>query len=150
MSMEDNYSAEETREEMHEAGENSTVEQSSPGGKIRISEDVISQIAAKALVSIHGVEAAAPGIMANLMGRKAVNGVRITLTDGDAPDIQVDSYITVKFGLRIPDLCWDVQEAIKDQVERATGYNVRSVNVYVQGIAFEEQQTSAEDRGQMQ
>lgn len=150
MSMDDSYNAEETREEMHEAADASTVEQSSPGGKIRISEEVISQIAVKALASVHGVEAAAPGIMANLMGRKAVNGIRIALTDGETPDIQVDTYITVKYGLRIPDLCWDVQEAIKDQVERATGYNVKSVNVYVQGIAFEEQQTSAEDPGQMQ
>ena len=34
------------------------------------------------------------------------------------------------------DVCWDVQEAVKNQVERYTGYSVKFVNVYVQGITF--------------
>jgi uncharacterized alkaline shock family protein YloU len=37
-------------------------------------------------------------------------------------------------------VCWDVQEAIKEQVERYTGYAVRAVNVFVQGITFQEDQ----------
>ncbi|MDR3254409.1 MAG: Asp23/Gls24 family envelope stress response protein [Synergistaceae bacterium] len=119
--------------------ETPTVDQAGLEGKIRISEDVIAQLAIKALLSVDGVQAANPGLMANLrMGRKASNGVRITISEGDSPEIQVDTYISVKYSLRIPDVCWDVQEAIKDQVERYTGYSVKSVNVYVQGITFVE------------
>ncbi|MDR3321481.1 MAG: Asp23/Gls24 family envelope stress response protein [Synergistaceae bacterium] len=119
--------------------ETPTVDQNGLEGKIRISEDVIAQLAIKALMSVDGVQPANPGLMANLrMGRKASNGVRITISDGDSPEIQVDTYISVKYSLRIPDVCWDVQEAIKDQVERYTGYSVKSVNVYVQGITFVE------------
>jgi uncharacterized alkaline shock family protein YloU len=119
--------------------ETPTVDQNGLEGKIRISEDVISQLAIKALMSVDGVQPANPGLMANLrMGRKASNGVRISISEGDAPEIQVDTYVSVKYGLRIPDICWDVQEAIKDQVERYTGYSVKSVNVYVQGITFVE------------
>jgi uncharacterized alkaline shock family protein YloU len=117
----------------------STVDQPGLEGKIRISEDVIAQLAVKALLSADGVQPANPGLMANLrMGRKASNGIRITISEGDTPEIQVDTYISVKYSLRIPDVCWDVQEAIKDQVERYTGYTVKSVNVYVQGITFSE------------
>ncbi|MDR1514899.1 MAG: Asp23/Gls24 family envelope stress response protein [Synergistaceae bacterium] len=119
--------------------ETTTADQPGPEGKIRISEDVIAQLAVKALLSVDGVQPANPGLMANLrMGRKASNGVRITISEGDTPEIQVDTYISVKYSLRIPDACWDVQEAIKDQVERYTGYSVKSVNVYVQGITFAE------------
>jgi uncharacterized alkaline shock family protein YloU len=122
-----------------------TVDQAGLEGKIRISEDVISQLAIKALLSVDGVQPANPGLMANLrMGRKAANGVRITISDGEAPEIQVDTYVSVKYSLRIPDVCWDVQEAVKDQVERYTGYSVKSVNVYVQGITFTEKPAPGE------
>ena len=122
-----------------------TADQAGLEGKIRISEDVIAQLAIKALLSVDGVQPANPGLMANLrMGRKAVNGVRITISDGDAPEIQVDTYVSVKYSLRIPDVCWDVQEAVKDQVERYTGYVVKAVNVYVQGITFTEKKVNAD------
>jgi uncharacterized alkaline shock family protein YloU len=122
-----------------------TVEQPGLEGKIRISEDVISQLAIKALLSVDGAQPANPGLMANLrMGRKASNGVRITISDGETPEIQVDTYVSVKYSLRIPDVCWDVQEAVKDQVERYTGYSVKAVNVYVQGITFVEKSAPAD------
>ncbi len=120
-----------------------SVDQSNLEGKIRIAEDVIAQLAIKALLSVDGVTPATPGLMANLrMGRKATNGVRITISGTDVSEIQVDTYISVKYSLRIPDVCWDVQEAIKDQVERFTGYAVKAVNVYVQGITFVEKKIS--------
>lgn len=122
-----------------------SVDQATLEGKIRIAEDVIAQLAIKALLSVDGVTPATPGLMANLrMGRKATNGVRIAISGADAPEIQVDTYISVKYSLRIPDVCWDVQEAIKDQVERFTGYAVKAVNVYVQGITFVEKKLSSD------
>lgn len=158
MSMEDGMAENGLHTEMHgeeheEArGEaQSSPEQTSLDGKVRISEDVISEIAIRALASVPGVEPAAPGLMANLrMGRKASSGVRISVSDTEAQEVQVDTYISVKYGLRIPDVCWDVQEAIKDHIERFSGYTVRPVNVYVQGIIFEESQETAEDQEHVQ
>ncbi|MBP8784395.1 MAG: Asp23/Gls24 family envelope stress response protein [Synergistaceae bacterium] len=126
-----------------ESVENGAVEETALEGRIRISEDVIAQLAVKALLSVEGVQPANPGLMANLrLGRKTANGVRISVTDGEVPEIQVDTYVSVKYGLRIPDVCWDVQEAVKEQVERHTGYSVKAVNVYVQGISFIEKKTT--------
>ena len=134
--MDNNEQTENTTHEQ-EGLESSTVDQTGLEGKIRISEDVISQLAIKALLSVDGIQPANPGLMVNLrMGRKAANGVRISISDGETPEIQVDTYVLVKYSLRIPDVCWDVQEAVKDQIERYTGYSVKSVNVYVQGITF--------------
>lgn len=114
-----------------------TIDQTNLEGKIRISEDVIAQLATKALSSIEGVMPASPGLMANLrLGRKTINGVRIAISEAETPEIDIDVYITVKYGLRIPDACWDVQEAIKEQIERFTGYAIKGVNIYVQGISF--------------
>lgn len=122
-----------------------SVGQSGLEGKVRISEDVIAQLATKAINSVNGVSPASPGLMANLrLGRKTVNGVRISISDGDAPEIVVDAYISVKYGLRIPDVCWDVQEAVKIQIERFTGYTIKAVNIYVQGISFSDDKPAAQ------
>lgn len=133
--------AEKKKEDLTVGGTNeqsgATIDQSNLEGKIRISEDVIAQLAIKALTSVEGVLPANPGLMANLrLGRKTINGVRIAISETESPEIDIDVYITVKYGLRIPDVCWDVQEAIKDQVERFTGYAIKGVNIYVQGISF--------------
>ena len=143
--MDNNEQIESTTYEQ-EGIETSTVDQTGLEGKIRISEDVISQLAIKALLSVEGIQPANPGLMANLrMGRKAANGVRISISDGEIPEIQVDTYVSVKYSLRIPDVCWDVQESGKDQVERYTGYSVKSVNVYVQGITFADKPETSDD-----
>ena len=124
-------------------GSGPSVDQNNLEGKVRISEDVIAQLATKALNSVEGVSPANPGLMANLrLGRKTINGVRISISEGETPDIIVDAYIAIKYGLRIPDVCWDVQEAVKEQIERFTGYTIKAVSIYVQGISFADKKAS--------
>ena len=59
---------------------------------------------------------------------------RVAVEEGKVPSISVEAYVLVKYGQRIPDLAWDVQEKIKANLERYTGYTVSSVNINVQGI----------------
>jgi len=113
-------------------------------GDIRISEDVIGALATQALLSVEGVRPASAGIVANLrLGRKGNSGVRISVSEGNPPVVQVDTYIIVKYGLRLPDISWDVQESVKEQIERYTGYIVKEVNVTIQGIDFGEPKGAA-------
>ncbi|MEG1502191.1 MAG: Asp23/Gls24 family envelope stress response protein [Synergistaceae bacterium] len=106
-------------------------------GEVKVSDDVLAQIALSAMATVPGVEQASPGLMANLrLGRKMVNGIRVSTDEEDNPEIIIDLYVAVKYGLRIPDVCWDVQEAVKEKVEKLTGYTIKNVNVYVQEITF--------------
>lgn len=106
-------------------------------GRVQISDEVIAQVAISALSAVPGVSQATPSLMSNLrLGRKVCNGIRISTGDEEATGLSIDLFVTVKYGLRIPDLCWDVQEAVKDKVEQLTGYLLKDVNVYVQGIDF--------------
>ncbi|MFA0888858.1 MAG: Asp23/Gls24 family envelope stress response protein [Synergistales bacterium] len=115
-----------------------------PKGDIRISEDVIGALATQALLSVDGVRPASAGIVANLrLGRKGSSGVRISVSEGNPPVVQVDTFIIVKYGLRLPDVSWDVQESVKEQIERYTGYSVKEVNVTIQGIDFGEPKNPA-------
>ena len=110
---------------------------SSNGGMIHISEDVIAELARKTIQGIPNIKTA--GLASKFsIGRKS-SGIRVSVEHNQGC-VSVDAFVLVKYGQRIPDLAWDVQEKIKDNLERYTGYNVKAVNVNVQGIY-----TSADD-----
>ncbi|MBQ7577101.1 MAG: Asp23/Gls24 family envelope stress response protein [Synergistaceae bacterium] len=102
------------------------------GGLIHISEDVIIELARKTIQGIQNIKVASKFASKFGLGRKNT-GIRVSV-DHSQGNINVDAYVLVKFGQRIPDLAWDIQEKIKDNLERYTGYNVKAVNVSVQGI----------------
>jgi uncharacterized alkaline shock family protein YloU len=110
-------------------------------GSIHISEDVIIELAKKTILGIPNIQPANMGIASKFgIGRKASDGIRVSVEEGKVPAMTVDAYILVKYGQRIPDLAWDVQEKIKANLERYTGYTVSAVNINVQGIYLEEPQ----------
>lgn len=114
-------------------------------GSIHISEDVIVELAKKTIAGISNIQAANMGIASKFgIGRKGGDGIRVSLEEGKIPAVQVDAYILVKYGQRIPDLAWDVQEKIKANLERYTGYTVTSVNINVQGIYLDDPQPEPE------
>lgn len=112
-------------------------------GNIHISEDVIIELAKKTILGIPNIQPANMGIASKFgIGRKANDGIRVSVEEGKVPAMTVDAYILVKYGQRIPDLAWDVQEKIKANLERYTGYTVTAVNINVQGIYLEEPQVA--------
>ena len=48
--------------------------------------------------------------------------------------------------VRIPDVAWAAQNAVKTSVENMTGLEVLSVNVNVQGITFDKKQEAVEEK----
>ncbi|RRD66250.1 Asp23/Gls24 family envelope stress response protein [Fretibacterium sp. OH1220_COT-178] len=114
-------------------------------GSIHISEEVIVELTKKTIQGIPNIQTATTGIASKFgIGRKSSEGVRVTVEDGEVPSISVEAYVLVKYGQRIPDLAWDVQEKIKANLERYTGYTVNSVNINVQGIYVDEPVVLAE------
>ena len=102
------------------------------GGAIHISEDVIAELARKTIQGIPNIRTSSKLGSKFGRGRKS-GGINVSVEHSQGC-IDIDTYVFVKYGQRIPDLAWDVQEKIKDNLERYTGYNVRAVNVNVQGI----------------
>ncbi len=107
--------------------------------KLHISEDVVQEIARRALSVVSSVKPANIGGTVLGIGRKNPEGVRATLEEGEQPQISLDAYVLVRYGLRIPDVAWDLQELLKNELEKSTGYEVKTVNIYVRGVYFDEQ-----------
>ncbi|MBQ7152129.1 MAG: Asp23/Gls24 family envelope stress response protein [Synergistaceae bacterium] len=109
---------------------------SNNGGEIHISEEVIAEIVRKTIQGIENLKV--PEKLTSKFTRsKKSSGVRVNV-DNSQRVISVDAYILVKYGQRIPDLAWDVQEKLKDNLEKYTGYEVKAVNINVAGIYTED------------
>ena len=141
MSEEMNEAVEETVEE--ETSE-VTVEQSDNErvGNIKISIDVVSTIAGVATMSCDGVYGMAgtfAGDIAERLGakRNPNKGVKVDMSETNA---SVDLYVIVKYGVRIPELAWEIQESVKNNIESMTGLTVDKVNIHIEGVNFDDEE----------
>lgn len=105
---------------------------------LRISEDVIAAIASKVILDISGVHELSGGIISglnNMLGKKLpTQGIKVDMSDDD---IILEVYIEVEYGIKIPDIAWDIQDKVKKELENMTGLKVTAINVHIQGINFE-------------
>ncbi len=104
--------------------------------KIKIADDVIAVISGKAVSEIQGVYEMsggfAGGISEVLSGKKNLSkGIKVVATEKDA---KIDVNIIVEYGVRIPEIAFEIQTKVKKAVETMTGLKVTEVNVHVQGV----------------
>lgn len=106
---------------------------------INISEEVITTISGIAVSEISGVAEMAGGITGGitevLSGKKNLSkGIK---ADVAGNNVKIDVNIIVNYGVRIPDVAFDIQNKVKQIVENMTGLKVNEVNVHVQGVNVE-------------
>ena len=117
-------------------------------GVVKIADEVVSIIAGLAATEIEGVSSMSGGIaggIAEVLGRRNLSkGIKVEVGTEDA---KIDIYVVVEYGVRIPDVAWDIQESVKNAVETMTGLKVNYVNVHVQGVHFpkDEEELQEED-----
>ncbi|WAM34744.1 Asp23/Gls24 family envelope stress response protein [Caldicellulosiruptor morganii] len=117
------------------------------GGVVKIAEEVVAIIAAVAASEVKGVASMVGSWTGNIteaLGKKNLaKGVKVQVGEKEAA---IDVYITVEYGVRIPEVAWEIQERVKNAVESMTGLKVVEVNIHVQGIKFEkEEQKETQD-----
>lgn len=123
-------------EEVIDIPENTSEEEKN--GNVKISVDVVASIAGIAASEIEGVagmNGSFAGGIAEIFGGKKnpTKGVKVDVKEDNAV---IDLFIVVDFGVRIPELAWQLQEHVKNSVETMTGLNVQNVNIHVEGVSF--------------
>lgn len=106
---------------------------------LNISEDVIGIIAGLAASEVDGIAGMTLGFVDGINqilggNKKYSKGVKIDL---EGKKVTVDLFVNIKYGVRIPDVAWAAQNAVKNAVETMTGLEVVAVNINVQGITFD-------------
>lgn len=83
--------------------------------------------------------------MSNTASEKASKNITPEVKVEIKPDsILVNLFLTINYGLRIPDLTWEVQAKIKEKVKEVTSLDIEQINVHIQGIHFSKRYHSRE------
>lgn len=102
-----------------------------------ITDEAIAVMAGVAATEVKGVASMSGGFaggIAEVFGRKNLSkGVKV-VTKNDVTT--VDLYVIVKYGYRIPDLAYEIQENVKNTIDALSGITVDAVNIHVQGIDY--------------
>ena len=114
---------------------------------LTIAEDVIGIIAGLAAAEVEGVSGMTLGLVDGInqilgSNKKYSKGVKVEL---EGNDVVIDLYVIVKYGVKIPDVAFSIQNSVKTSVEGMTGLKVKSVNINVQGVTFEKEKQNEEE-----
>lgn len=102
-------------------------------GKVIFADEVVATIAGLAAVEVQGVASMSSGIVEKFGKKSPSRGVKVEVGEKEAA---IDLYVIVEYGVRIPEVAWNIQENVKKAVEMMTGLNVVEVNIYIQGVNF--------------
>lgn len=102
-------------------------------GNIKISDEVIITISSVAISEVEGANCISGTLneIAQKFGKKNfAKGIKVTAEE----NIILDVNIGVDYGMKIPEVAWNVQDNVKKSVELMTGLTVDKVNVHVVDI----------------
>ena len=115
-------------------------------GQIIINNDVIAIIAHETAKRVPGVvemQGSWGDDLAGIIGKKAKDkGIRVEKVGEEL--LTIDLKVVLEYGVRIPDICVQLQAAVKEAVEEMTGKHVFAVNIVVQGIRNSGEKTEGE------
>ena len=105
-------------------------------GQISINNNVVAIIAHETAKKVPGVvelQGSLADDLAGIIGKKSKDkGIRIEKESEEL--LTIDLTVVLEYGVNIPDICVQLQAAVKEAVENMTGQKVYAVNVVVQGI----------------
>ena len=112
-----------------------------PGSNIVYSNEVVSIIAGVAASEVEGIATMVNAPNGRLLGknRNVTRGVKVEIGTEEA---SVDLYVTVEYGKPIQKVAQDVQEVVHKAIEEMTGLHVVRVDVHVQGVSFEKENSA--------
>lgn len=118
---------------------------SSELGKVEISPEVIEVIASIAASDVEGVASMrgsfASGVVERLGKKTHGKGVKVELSEAG---ISIDVYVSMKYGVAIPDVAQKIQDYIRQALLDMTALEATEINVFVVGVQFDSKEKQNE------
>ena len=106
-------------------------------GLIRIHENVIASVVRKVTCSVEGVARLAGSTLvdniAEIVGSRKIHDRSIAI-DISGDTVKIEVKVNIAFGVHVPTVAMNIQQAVMEQVEKLTGMKVTQVNVVVQEL----------------
>lgn len=107
-------------------------------GERSMSQGFVAQYAAEAARQIEGVLDLDSGVLVSIKQALGVEhdgrGVKVEFGPENSEFVTVTIYPICEFGFVLPEVAWNIQEKVKEDVERYTGLVVDFVHVQVMGV----------------
>lgn len=104
-------------------------------GIIKITDEVIASLVYKAVLKIEGVAEMSGGLqdsLTNIISKhNPTKGIKVCTTE---QEIVADIFIIVHYGVKIPEVAWNIQEAVKKEIENTLELTISAINIHVQGV----------------
>lgn len=104
-------------------------------GTIKIHKNVIASIAGVAATEIEGVKRVGGDLKSGLMeliGKKSLACIGVEFDKSG--DVKLEIPLIIKYGFHIPDIASQVQENVRQALEKMTNLSVKDININIQGI----------------
>ena len=122
-------------------------------GEINVTKETIRSIVSLNLADVKGVVGSRKSIIKEITDmlrgdasgnetEDATRNIKVEIKD-NKPLINLN--IIIKYGVRIPDIAWDIQSRIKEKLMKKLGINVNEIDIHVQGIQFPKKTQSRKD-----
>lgn len=122
-------------------------------GEIFVTKETIGNIVSLNLADVKGVVGSRKSIIKEitnmLMGdmseneiEKASRTIKVEIKDNKP---LINLYIIIKYGVRIPDIAWDIQSRVKEGLRKKLGTDIYEIDIHVQGIQFPKKTQSRKD-----
>lgn len=117
-------------------------------GNVKISDDVVKTIAAKAARDVEGVYKLAGGVadeVSKILGQKRpTHGVKVEVGEKEC---NIEIYLIVEYGFNIATLSKEVQKAVHKSIVEITGLKVVEVNIFIQDIKIISSENTSIENG---
>ena len=122
-------------------------------GQIEISKETIESIVSLNLADVKGVVGSKKTIIKEitdmLMGdtdksKLSISSRTIKIEAKNNTPL-INLYIIIKYGVRIPNIAWDIQTRIKEDIKNKLGININEIDIHVEGIQFPKRTQSRKD-----
>jgi uncharacterized alkaline shock family protein YloU len=122
-------------------------------GEINITNETIGNIVSLNLADVKGVVGSRKSIIKEitdmLRGATSENEIeeasRTIKVEIKNNKPLINLYIVIKYGVRIPDIAWDIQTRVKEGIMKKLDIDINEIDIHVQGIQFPKKTQSRRD-----
>ena len=122
-------------------------------GEINITTETIRSIVGLNLTGVKGVVGSRKSIIKEITDmlkgetneneiEEANRTIKVEIKDNKP---LINLFIIIKYGVRIPDIAWDIQNRVKKALMKKLGTEINEIDIHVQGIQFPKKSQSRKE-----
>jgi len=122
-------------------------------GEINVTKETIGSIVSLNLSDVKGVVGSRKSIIKEITDmlrgdtseneiEKASRTIKVEIKDNEP---LINLYIIIKYGVRIPNIAWDIQSRVKEGLMEKLGTDINEIDIHVQGIQFPKKTQARKD-----